>query len=78
MAHPNEELVRKASDALASRDMDTFLSYHHADVVVHSPQGDLKGHEEIRKQFQDMDAMMDGPPRRSFTTSSPTTSTPSS
>ena len=62
MAHPNEDLVRKASEALASRDMDTFLGYHHDDVVVHSPQGDLKGHDAIRKQFQEMDAMMDGPP----------------
>jgi ketosteroid isomerase-like protein len=65
MAHPNEELVRTASDALAARDYDTFLTFHHDDVVVHSPRGDLRGKDEIRKNFEEMDSMFDKPSERS-------------
>ena len=36
MAHPNEDLVREASEALGKRDYDTFLSFHHPDVVIHA------------------------------------------
>src|SRR5437660_8596976 len=64
MAHPNEEIVRKASDTLVARDMETFMGYQHEDVVVHSPRGDLRGHDAIRKNFQEMDAMLDGPSQR--------------
>jgi ketosteroid isomerase-like protein len=59
MAHPNEELVRKASDAWTSRDYDTFLEYHHQDVVVHTPRGEtLRGHDELRKNFEELDQMI--------------------
>ena len=62
MGHPNEDLVRKASDAWIANDLDTFLSYHHDDVVVHTPRGEtLRGHDEIRQNFQQMDSMLDGP-----------------
>jgi len=65
MAHPHEGVVRKASDALAARDYDTFLGFHQDDVVVHSPRGDLRGKDEIRKNFEEMDSMFDRPSERS-------------
>ena len=62
MAHPNEDLVRTASEALGRRDYDTFLTFQHEDVVVHAPMNQtLRGHDEIRQNFQQMDSMLDGP-----------------
>ena len=40
MAHPNEDLMRQATDALNAGDMETFLGFH-ADVVpVHTKRLD--------------------------------------
>jgi ketosteroid isomerase-like protein len=65
MAHPNEEIVRKASDAFTARDYDTFLGYHHEDSVVHTPQGEtLRGHDAIRKNLEQLDSMFDAPSER--------------
>jgi ketosteroid isomerase-like protein len=62
MAHPNEEVVRTASEALVKQDYDTFLTFHHPDVVVHAPMNQtLRGHDEIRQNFQQMDSMLDSP-----------------
>jgi ketosteroid isomerase-like protein len=67
VAHPNEEFARKATEALAARDYDTFLGYHHEDSVVHTPQGEtLRGHEAIRKNFEQLDSMTDKPSERSY------------
>ena len=62
MAHPNEDLVRKGSEALAAHDYDTFLTFQHEDVVVHAPMNQtLRGHDEIKQNFEQMDSMLDSP-----------------
>jgi ketosteroid isomerase-like protein len=67
MAHPNEELMRKATDALNAGDMETFLGFHAADVVVHvtgrNPfAGEFSGHQGVTESFQQQLAILDGPP----------------
>src|SRR5207244_4020256 len=62
MAHPNEELARNASDALAAHDYDTFLTFQQEDVVVHTPQGEtLRGKDAVRENFARLDSMTDQP-----------------
>jgi len=66
MAHPNEELARNASDALAAHDYDTFLTFQQEDVVVHTPQGEtLRGKDAVRENFARLDSMTDKPSERS-------------
>ena len=67
MAHPNEELARKATDAIAKGDMETFLSFHTDDTVTHFPgrgplAGDYKGKDGLAQLFQKQMQILDGPP----------------
>jgi uncharacterized protein len=67
MAHPNEELMRKATDALNAGDVDTFLGMHTDDVVVHvtgrnALSGDFKGKAEVASSLQQQMGMVDSPP----------------
>jgi ketosteroid isomerase-like protein len=67
MAHPNEELARKAGDAIAKGDMETFLSLHTDDTLIHFPgrgplAGDYKGKDGVAQLFQKQMQMLDGPP----------------
>ncbi len=57
MGHPNEDVIRKASDAWIAADYDTFLTFHADDVVVHTPRGEtLRGHDELRRNFAEIGA----------------------
>jgi len=52
MAHPNEELVRRAFDAFAKGDVDTMRELTDQDAVWHTPgrnllSGDYRGIDEI-------------------------------
>ena len=56
MAHPNEELVRRGSDAFSSGDMGTLGQVLDRDVVYHVPgrsplAGDYRGQEEVIGRF---------------------------
>ena len=67
MAHPNEEVARKATEALGKGDIETFLSLHRDDVVVHFPgrgplAGDYKGKDGLGQMFQKQMQMLDSPP----------------
>jgi len=67
MGHPNEELMRKATDALKAGDMETFLSFHAPDVVVHvtgrSPfAGEFRGHQGVAESFEQQLAVLEEPP----------------
>jgi uncharacterized protein len=67
MAHPNEEVARSATEALAKGDMETFLSLHTDDTVVHFPgrgpmAGDHRGKDGVAKMFQQQMQILDGPP----------------
>ena len=67
MAHPNEEVARSATEALSKGDMETFLSLHTDDTVVHFPgrgpmAGDHRGKDGVAKMFQQQMQMLDSPP----------------
>jgi ketosteroid isomerase-like protein len=67
MAHPNEDLVRSATEALNQGDAQTFLDMHADDVVVHvtgrnALSGDFKGKGEVGASFQTQMEMFDAPP----------------
>jgi hypothetical protein len=67
MTHPNEEIARSATEALAKRDMEGFLSYHADDVVVHFPgqgplAGDHRGKDGVGQMFQKQMQILDSPP----------------
>ena len=67
MAHPNEELMRKATEALNAGDVETFLDFHTDDAVVHVTgrnrfSGDLKGKQAIMESFGQQAEALDGPP----------------
>jgi ketosteroid isomerase-like protein len=67
VAHPNEELARKATDAISKGDMETFLSLHTDDTVIHFPgqgplAGDYKGKDGVAQLFQKQMQMLDAPP----------------
>ena len=67
MAHPNEEVARSATEALAKRDIEGFLSYHTDDTVVHFPgrgpmAGDYRGKDGLAKLFQQQMQILDAPP----------------
>ena len=68
MAHPNEALLRQATDALNAGDMDTFLGFHADDVVVHIVgrnqfSGDYRGKQELAGLFQRQLEALDAPPQ---------------
>ena len=67
MAHPNEEIARSATEALAKRDMDAFFGYQADDVVLHFPgrgpmAGDYRGKDGIAQLFQQQMQVLDSPP----------------
>jgi uncharacterized protein len=56
MAHPNEELVRRGSDAFSSGDMSTLGQVLDQNVVYHVPgrsplAGDYRGQEDVIGRF---------------------------
>ena len=68
MAHPNEEVARKATQAISKGDMETFLSLHTDDSVVHFPgrgplAGDYRGKTGITDMFSRQMKMLDSPPQ---------------
>jgi len=68
MAHPNEALLRKATEALNSGDMETFLGLHADDVVLHVTgrnafSGTMKGKGEMASVFERQMQVLDGPPQ---------------
>jgi uncharacterized protein len=68
MAHPNEDLIRRATEALNAGDVDTFLGFHTDDVVVRvtgqNPySGEYHGKGEVGELFQRQAQELDGPPR---------------
>jgi uncharacterized protein len=67
MAHPNEEIARNVTAALAKRDMEAFFSYQTDDVVLHFPgrgpmAGDYRGRDGIAQLFQQQMQVLDSPP----------------
>lgn len=68
MAHPNEDVLRRATDALNAGDLETFLGFHTEDVVLHitgrNPySGDFRGRDELAGLFQRQMEALDGPPQ---------------
>jgi len=68
MPHPNEDIARRAIDALVAGDVDGFLAEHTDDVVIHFPgrgpmAGEHRGKEFFVHVFQRQMAMLDAPPR---------------
>jgi ketosteroid isomerase-like protein len=66
--HVNEEVARKATEAISKGDMETFLSLHTDDSVVHFPgrgplAGDYRGKNGITDMFQRQMKMLDSPPQ---------------
>jgi ketosteroid isomerase-like protein len=67
MAHPNEEVARRATEAIGKGDMETFLGQHTDDTVVHFPgrgpmAGDHRGKDGVAKMFQQQMQILDAPP----------------
>lgn len=67
MAHPNEEIARSATEALAKRDIEGFLGHHADDTVLQFPgrgpmAGDYKGKDELAQLFQRQMQILDSPP----------------
>jgi ketosteroid isomerase-like protein len=67
VTHPNEELMRKATDLLNEGDAQAFLDLHTDDVVVHitgrnPASGDFKGKGEVATSLQRQMELLDQPP----------------
>ncbi|MGH2556833.1 MAG: nuclear transport factor 2 family protein [Actinomycetota bacterium] len=67
MAHPNEEVARQVIEALAKRDLETFMSFQADDVVLHFPgrgpmAGDYEGKDGLARFFQQQMQILDAPP----------------
>ena len=67
MAHPNEEIARSATEALAKRDLEAFFNHHSDDVVLHFPgsgpmAGDYRGRDGLVQLFQRQMEILDAPP----------------
>jgi ketosteroid isomerase-like protein len=67
MAHPNEELLRRATDALNAGDIEAFLGMHTDDIVLHvtgrnALSGEFKGKAEVASSLQQQVGMLDSPP----------------
>jgi ketosteroid isomerase-like protein len=68
MAHPNEEIARSATEAIAKRDIEGLLGMYADDVVLHFPgrgpmAGDYRGKDGITKMFQQQMEILDAPPQ---------------
>ncbi len=68
MAHPNVEVARKATEAFAKGDVETFLSFHTDDTVTHFPgrgpmAGDYRGKDGLTQLLQKQMQMLDSPPK---------------
>ena len=68
MAHSNEEILRRSTDALLARDMEGFLSHYTDDVVVHAAgrnpgAGDHHGKQEFANIFRLLAEVFDAPPQ---------------
>src|SRR5439155_19830197 len=68
MPHVNEEVARKATQAISTGDMETFLSLHTDDQVTHFPgrgplAGDYKGKDGLKDLFAKQAKMLDSPPQ---------------
>lgn len=68
MAHPNEDIIRSGYDALNAGDMDTFLSYHHEDFVLHYPgrsrfSGEHNGRDGFAALLEQQSEVIGGPPQ---------------
>ena len=80
MAHPNEQHLRTASDALNTGDMATFLAAHTPDVAFHfqvssSLAGDHTGRDGVGALFGNLIGMLDAHRAPTCTTAWRTTST---
>lgn len=67
MAHPNEEIARRATEALTKGDVEGFLAHHADDVVIHFPgrgrmAGDYRGKDGVARMLQEQMQMIDAPP----------------
>jgi uncharacterized protein len=67
MAHPNAEIARSATEALAKGDIEGLLEHHSDDVVIHFPgrgpmAGDHRGKDGAAKMFQQQMSILDAPP----------------
>ena len=67
MGHPNADLMRKATEALNSGDIETFLGLHTDDVVIHvtgrNPfSGTFKGKREAASVLESQMKELDSPP----------------
>ena len=56
MAHPNEELLRRAYEGFAKGDLGTVMSIFDENIIWHEPgrsplSGDFKGHQEVQELF---------------------------
>ena len=51
MAHPNEDMLRRAYVAFAQGDLDGYLSYCTADIVFHVPGRNPMAGDYTREQF---------------------------
>jgi ketosteroid isomerase-like protein len=68
MAHPNEEVARSATEAIAKRDIEGLLSLYTDDVVLHFPgrgpmAGDYRGKDGLAQMFQKQVEVLDAPPQ---------------
>ena len=68
MGHPNEDVAREATEAIAKGDMERFLSLHTDDQVTHFPgrgplAGEYKGKDGLVRLFQKQMEMLDSPPQ---------------
>jgi ketosteroid isomerase-like protein len=68
VAHPNDEILRRSTDALRAGDMEGFLSHYTDDVVVHTAgrnpgAGDHRGRQEFAGIFRLLAEVFDQPPQ---------------
>jgi uncharacterized protein len=57
--HPNEVLLRRAYEAQAAGDFDSYLDCLSDDIVLHVPghsriAGDYRGKDEVRRHFREI------------------------
>lgn len=65
MAHPNEDLIRRAFGFLNEGDTEAFFDLHSDDVVLHYPgtsqfAGDYEGKAEVARLLQQQTEMLGG------------------
>jgi uncharacterized protein len=67
VTHPNEQLIRDATENLSAGNAQAFIDAHADDVVVHisgrnALAGDHRGKQELTSAFQKQMDLMDAPP----------------